>query len=512
VVLGSGKDHNNRVALFMSTRVCFDLSIAGLGYSGIPQDTRCNFHALASWTDLDVSGLVYSNIGDRTTFAGIPTGKTAGWRRVLLQARYLDDLVSNAPPRSFAEYIIRKVNVLERVLTHTMAKVRMAELNNDLFFDLIWRHFLGKSLPASERELLSHLTYYICNISIDAMARKSLPWSRQYQMPAGTCDVLVTPDARPIRVARGMVKISRYHDIIPVMAPDLTGDARRYMDRHMRALRRCVLNGDFFACNSRATEADLVRVFPQARGRTFTAHCIVGGGLFPERPQQADARIRQIIQMRRSPLLDTVPAAAQPSEFARTLPAGRPLRYALTVSALDPKKNHLGMLRAFLAANQQLDGSRRLVVVGSSGWKEGEILQAMRPMSDCGEVILLQSVPLAELRALYSSADLFIFPSLYEGFGLPPVEAMKCGTPVVASDIAALKEVLGPHAHYCNPYSIPSICEAIVRALKEAPEDRNCRVKAAQEHVEGAYDPSHIADVWEKNIRAIVETGRPCRS
>lgn len=501
-----------RSGVVLPIRVCFDLSIAGLGYSGIPQDTRCNFHAAASETDLHVFGLLYSNIGDRTTFTSIPSGQHADWRRVLLQARYLDDLVNNVQPRSFSEYVVRKLNVLERVLTHTSAKVRLAEVSNELFFDLIWRNFLGKSLPAVERERLVRLKYFISNMSVDAMARKSLPWSRQFRVPSGSFDVLVTPDARPIRVGRGMVKISRYHDIIPVMAPDLTGDARRYMNRHMRALRACVRNGDYFACNSHATAADLVRVFPQVAGRTFTAHCIVGGGLFPDRPQAGESRIRQIIQMRRSPALDAVPAASQPSEFARTLPAGRPLRYALTVSALDPKKNHVGMLRAFLAANQQMGGTHRLVVVGSSGWKEAEILQAMRPMSDCGEVILLQSVPLSELRALYSCADLFLFPSLYEGFGLPPVEAMKCGTVVVASDIPALREVLGVHAHYCDPYSVPSISAAIVHALRENPDDRERRVRGAREHVVAAYDPARIAQVWARNIRAIMETGRPCQS
>lgn len=494
----------------MATRVLFDLSIAGLGYSGIPQDTRCNFHALATETDLDVRGLVYTNLSDRTTFAAIPKNRTVSWRKTWLQARYLEQLVNNSAPRSLSEYLSRKLNATEKLAMHLVSKVRLSELDSDLFFDVLWRNFLGKSLPAAERDRLAELKYFISNLSIEGIARKAFPWSRRFWLPAGLADVVVTPDARPIRVSRGTVKISRYHDIIPVIAPDLTGDARRFMDRHIRCLKECIDNGDYFACNSHATEEDLLRLFPDLEGRTFVAHCVVGGGLFPDRPEAADARIRQIIQMRRSAALDEIPAAEQPDEFARTLPAGRPLRYVLTVSALDPKKNHLGMLRGFLAANQQLGRNYRLIVVGSSGWKEEEILKAMKPMSDGGEVILLQSVPLAELRALYSCAELFLFPSLYEGFGLPPVEAMKCGAPVVASDIPTLREVLGENAHYCNPYSVPSICEAIVRGLQEAPQDRASRTEAARIHAETAYSPGRIADSWARNIRSILDTGRPC--
>jgi glycosyltransferase involved in cell wall biosynthesis len=495
----------------VATRVLFDLSIAGLGYSGIPQDTRCNFHALATETDLDVRGLLYTNLSDRTTFSALPRNNAKPWRKTWLQARYLEQLIHNSGPRSFVEYIGRKLNPFEKIGLHTKAKVRVSALDNELFFDVLWRNFLGKSLPAAERDPLSLLPYFASNLSIEAIARKQFPWSRRFRLPAGLADVIVTPDARPIRIRGRTVKISRYHDIIPVMAPDLTGDARRFMDRHVRCLRECVNNGDYFACNSHATEDDLLRLFPQLAGRTFVAHCIVGGGLFPDKPDEAESRIRQIVQMRRSPALDAIPAASQPAEFVRTPPVGRPLRYVLTVSTLDPKKNHLGMLRAFRTANQELGGNYRLIVVGSSGWNEGEILKAMRPMSDSGELILLQSVPLGELRTLYSCADLFLFPSLYEGFGLPPVEAMKCGTPVVASDIPTLREVLGSHAWYCNPYSVPSICTAIVSALQETAAERGIRTAAARLHTESAYAPAKIADIWARNIRSILETGSPCK-
>jgi glycosyltransferase involved in cell wall biosynthesis len=493
----------------MRERILFDLSIAGLGYSGIPQDTRCTFHALATETPLTMQGLLYTNTGDRTTFAALPRPRAQQWKNLWMQAQYMTALIDTSGPETIPEYIARKLRLL---LMHRLSLVKLSAIDTDAFWDLLWRGFFSKSLPATDRRSLSGLAYFASNLSIEAIARKKYPWSRRFTLPSGAADVLITPDARPVRLRGRTVKISRHHDIIPLMAPDLIGDARRFVDRYMRCLKECVLNGDYFACNSYATEADLLRLFPQVEGRTFVAHCIVGAGLYPDRPVHPEARIRQIIQLRRSAALDQVSSASQPAEFARTPPVGRPLRYVLTVSALDPKKNHIGMLRAFRAVNQELGGEYRLIVVGSAGWNQEGILRAMRPMSDAGDLILLESVPLGELRLLYSCADSFLFPSFYEGFGLPPVEAMKCGTPVVASDIETLREVLGSHAHYCDPYSVPSIKQAIISSLHESELDRIARTTAARLHVETAYSPKRIADIWARNIRSILDKGRPCES
>lgn len=494
----------------MTPTILFDLSIAGLGYSGIPQDTRCNFQALASATDFNVCGLLYTNLSDRTTFSTIPSDASPPWRKTWLQARYIEQLVNNSSPNSLFGWLGRRLRAHERIGLHYKNKVRLAELDNTLFFDVVWRAFLGKSLPYSEKERLSRLRYYISNLSVEAIARKGGFLSRRFRLPAGVANVLITPDARPIGVSRGTIKISRYHDIIPLMAPDLTGDSRRFLDRHVRSLRQCVANGDYFSCNSEATRADLLRLFPELATRTFVAHCIVGNGLFSERSTNEDVWLRRIVRMRRSTALDTPRGPSISERPKRSLPKGQPFRYALTVSTLDPKKNHVGMLRAFMSANQQLGGEYRLIIVGSAGWREEEILKAIKPLHDSGEVILLQSVTLEELRTLYSCASVFLFPSFYEGFGLPPAEAMKCGSPVVASDIAALREVLGQSAHYCDPYNSASITAAIVKALQETAEDKEVRIRQGQQHVERSFSTGHVANVWAENIRSILSTGKPC--
>ena len=117
--------------------------------------------------------------------------------------------------------------------------------------------------------------------------------------------------------------------------------------------------------------------------------------------------------------------------------------YLLAVGTLEPRKN----LSTVIAAFEQLPEHTRkrfpLVIVGMNGWGMGRFSQSLRHMVISGEVKMLGYVAQSELPALYSGARLFVYPSLYEGFGLPPLEAMACGVPVIASRRASLPEVVG---------------------------------------------------------------------
>ena len=83
------------------------------------------------------------------------------------------------------------------------------------------------------------------------------------------------------------------------------------------------------------------------------------------------------------------------------------------------------------------------------------------------DVIFLNYVPDDELFELYSNADAFVYPALYEGFGIPPIEAMSCGTPVLTSNITSLPEVCGNAAAYCDPYNVDDIAEKLSRLLTD---------------------------------------------
>jgi glycosyltransferase involved in cell wall biosynthesis len=138
----------------------------------------------------------------------------------------------------------------------------------------------------------------------------------------------------------------------------------------------------------------------------------------------------------------------KPLDAGRCLPALaqfglQPGRYLLAVGTLEPRKNLSTMIAAFERLPAGLRRRFPLVIVGMNGWGMERFSGKVRHMIADGEVHLLGYVPQGDLPALYSGARLFVYPSLYEGFGLPPLEAMACGVPVIASCRASLPEVVG---------------------------------------------------------------------
>jgi alpha-1,3-rhamnosyl/mannosyltransferase len=118
-------------------------------------------------------------------------------------------------------------------------------------------------------------------------------------------------------------------------------------------------------------------------------------------------------------------------------------RYILAVATLEPRKNLVSVIAAFAQLPETIRRRYPLVIVGMRGWGESLASDSVRQMIARGEVRLTGYVPQADLPSLYAGARLFVYQSLYEGFGLPPLEAMACGVPVIVSNRASLPEVVG---------------------------------------------------------------------
>jgi glycosyltransferase involved in cell wall biosynthesis len=147
--------------------------------------------------------------------------------------------------------------------------------------------------------------------------------------------------------------------------------------------------------------------------------------------------------------------------------------YVLALGTLEPRKNLPRLIEAFASLSEGVRNGRRLVLVGASGWDTAQTEAAIGRHADL--VQRLGHVPDADLPALYSAADLFAYPSLYEGFGLPVLEAMRCGTAVLTSNVSSLPEVAGDAAFYVDPLS----SAAIAQGLEEALGDRERRGEIA---------------------------------
>lgn len=149
--------------------------------------------------------------------------------------------------------------------------------------------------------------------------------------------------------------------------------------------------------------------------------------------------------------------------------------FVLSVGTLEPRKNLPALLRAFgrIAAEVPHD----LVLAGPEGWMTDEIHETRHRLGLGDRLRFTGYVEGEALPAWYSAADLFVYPSLYEGFGLPPLEAMACGTPVVTSDVSSLPEVVGDAALTVPPTDEAALAEAMRRVLEDPALASDLRVR-----------------------------------
>ncbi len=145
---------------------------------------------------------------------------------------------------------------------------------------------------------------------------------------------------------------------------------------------------------------------------------------------------------------------------------GLPRRMILFVGTIEPRKNLVTLLRSYALLRQQIQPPP-LVIGGPKGWRHEEVLAQVQELGLQEHVIFPGYIPREELPLWYNAADLFAYPSLYEGFGLPPLEAMACGTPVVSSNSSSLPEVVGDAGVLVNPHGVEEMSEAMQRLLSD---------------------------------------------
>jgi glycosyltransferase involved in cell wall biosynthesis len=163
---------------------------------------------------------------------------------------------------------------------------------------------------------------------------------------------------------------------------------------------------------------------------------------------------------------------------------------------LEPRKNLIRLIQAYQRMREHRRLPHKLVIAGGLGWLYNDIFREVEDLHLGDDVFFPGFVPDQDLPALYSLADLLAYPSLYEGFGFPPLEAMACGTPVVCSNTSSLPEVVGDAAVMALPLDVDALAEAMGQVL----EDQQLRLTLVQKGFAQA-----AQFTWERSARKLVE-------
>jgi glycosyltransferase involved in cell wall biosynthesis len=157
--------------------------------------------------------------------------------------------------------------------------------------------------------------------------------------------------------------------------------------------------------------------------------------------------------------------ASPPPELVRTIREKYNLdrRYILFTGLLEPRKNIPRLIEAYAMISNKI--AEDLVIAGGGGWWQDPVFKTVESLGIRGRVKLLGYVPNIDMPVLYKEAIIFAFPTLYEGFGIAALEAMACGTPVLAADNSSLPEVVGKAGIYVDPFDVKDIAEKLQRVL-----------------------------------------------
>lgn len=249
----------------------------------------------------------------------------------------------------------------------------------------------------------------------------------------GSVDLLHAPDfVLPPTRARTLLTI---HDLTFLIHPECFEPAmRRYM---ARAVPRSLRRADLVLVDSQASRNDVIRLLNVDPAQISVIYPGIDTRFQPL-PGSSTASVRQRL--------------------------GLPENFLLFVGTLEPRKNLVRLIEAC----HRLPTAPSLVVAGRKGWLYEEIFRAVEQLHMQARVQFLDFVADSDLPTLYNLARVFVYPSLYEGFGLPVAEALACGTPVVTSNVASLPEVAGDAAVMVNPMDSRAIADGIIQALAES--------------------------------------------
>jgi glycosyltransferase involved in cell wall biosynthesis len=270
---------------------------------------------------------------------------------------------------------------------------------------------------------------------------------RQLDRHLADLDVFHTSDVLTY-APPGVKNVATIHDLTPLLFPEL--HTRETREIHSAKLNAAAERADAIIAVSESTRRDAVALLGLDPARVFTVHEGVDQAFRPLRNDE----IRPVL-------------ARHGLE-----PGG----YLLHVGTIEPRKNLVRLVEAYARLRRDVrPPAPSLALAGATGWLFREVFDRVKALGLHDHVRFLGQVSTAELPALFNGARLFVFPSLYEGFGLPVLEAMACGAPVITSNVSSLPELTDGAAVLVDPADSVGLAEAMGRLLEDAAERERLR-------------------------------------
>ncbi len=255
---------------------------------------------------------------------------------------------------------------------------------------------------------------------------------------AGQCDLYHAPDFNlpPLHRARGIVTI---HDLSFLRVPECADPRlRAFLERTTPV---AVARASRVLADSENTRRDLIALLGVPATKVSVVTPAVESRFRRETDEARLAAVRERYRL--------------------------PERFILSLGTLEPRKNFIGLIRAYSRLRHLRTLPHALVIAGRPGWLYEAIYQAVEREHLTDAVRFLGFVADADLPALYSLADLFVYPSRYEGFGIPVLEAMACGVPVITSDNSSLPEVAGDAARLVHAEDTDMLAQAMAAVIED---------------------------------------------
>lgn len=267
---------------------------------------------------------------------------------------------------------------------------------------------------------------------------------------AGGVDLFFIPNLHYLALSKKCLRIITVHDLSFHLFPDMFSYKKRlWHSRLVINAKKLFIQADHLLAVSENTKLDLIKSYNIPAEKITVTHLAVA--------DQFLAFQEKILEQSTA---EKIIAVKQKYNL--------PHDFILTLSTLEPRKNICSLIRAYnilKSSDQNKYKQLELVIAGGQGWCYGDIYQAAKKSPYSQQIKFLGYVEGASKPYLYHLARVFVWPSFYEGFGLPPLEAMASGTPVIASAVSSLPEVVGRAAVLINPFDTGEIVVALEQVL-----------------------------------------------